>query len=150
MPRKLAGQWLLYTPTSRVTRQTTDVALSFDAGLDYRFTSNLMGYAKFVRGFKGAGFNTAPIRDAESAGLVFRPEYVNNDELGLKAKLSERIQVNGAAFYTDYRDKQELLDQGTRVGVANEPLTRGYGTEGDQIAWSRPRYYGVEVYLNFR
>jgi len=21
---------------------------------------------------------------------------------------------------------------------------------GDQIAWSRPRYYGIEVYLNFR
>jgi iron complex outermembrane recepter protein len=111
------------------TRRITDVALSYDLGMDYRFTSNLMGYAKFVRGFKGAGFNTAPILDGESGGLVFRPEYVNNYEIGVKAKPSERIQVNGAVFYTDYKDKQELLDQGTRVRVANAPLTRGYGVE---------------------
>ncbi|MBO0930414.1 TonB-dependent receptor [Fibrella aquatilis] len=111
------------------TRQTTNLALSYDVGLDYRFTSNLMGYAKFVRGFKGAGFNTTPIKDSESGGLVFRPEYVNNYEIGVKAKPTERVQINGAVFYTDYKDKQELLDQGTRVRVANAPLTRGYGAE---------------------
>ena len=119
---------------SPVLRQTTNVALSYDVGMDYRFTSNLMGYAKFVRGFKGAGFNTLVIKDNESGGLVFRPEYVNNYEIGLKAKPTERIQVNGAAFYTDYRDKQEVLDQGTRVRVANAPLTRGFGAEVEFLA----------------
>ncbi|MEZ0610315.1 TonB-dependent receptor [Fibrella sp. WM1] len=137
--------------TSPVTRETTDLALSFDVGLDYRFTSNLMGYAKFVRGFKGAGFNTAPIQDSENGGLVFRPEYVNNYEIGVKAKPSERIQVNGAAFYTDYKDKQELLDQGTRVGVANAPLTRGYGAEIEFSAMLKRFRLDVSAgYLNLK
>jgi iron complex outermembrane recepter protein len=133
------------------TRQTTNVALSYDMGLDYRFTSNLMGYAKFVRGFKGAGFNTTPIKDSESGGLVFRPEYVNNYEIGLKAKPTERIQVNGAVFYTDYKDKQELLDQGTRVRVANAPLTRGYGAEIEFSAMLKRFRVDVSAgYLNLR
>lgn len=136
---------------SPVTRQTTDVALSFDVGMDYRFTSNLMGYAKFIRGFKGAGFNTSPIKDSKSGGLVFRPEYVNNYEIGLKAKPTERIQVNGAAFYTDYRDKQELLDQGTQVRVANAPLTRGYGAEVEFSAMLRRFRIDVSAgYLNLK
>ncbi len=133
------------------TRQVTNVALSFDVGLDYRFTSNLMGYAKFVRGFKGAGFNTSPIKDSNSGGLVFRPEYVNNYEIGLKAKPSERIQVNGAVFYTDYKDKQELLDQGTQVRIANAPLTRGYGAEIEFLAMlSRFRIDVSAGYLNLK
>ncbi|CCH01590.1 TonB-dependent receptor [Fibrella aestuarina BUZ 2] len=136
---------------SPVTRQITDLALSYDVGMDYRFTSNLMGYAKFVRGFKGAGFNTAPIKDSESGGLVFRPEYVNNYELGLKAKPTERIQVNGAIFYTDYKDKQELLDQGTRVRVANAPLTRGYGAEVEFSAMLKRFRLDVSAgYLNLK
>ena len=136
---------------SPLLRQTTDVALSFDVGMDYRFTSNLMGYAKFVRGFKGAGFNTSPIKDSQSGGLVFRPEYVNNYEIGLKAKPTERIQVNGAAFYTDYRDKQEVLDQGTRVRVANAPLTRGYGAEVEFSAMLRRFRVDVAAgYLNLK
>lgn len=133
------------------TRQTTNVALSYDVGMDYRFTSNLMGYAKFVRGFKGAGFNTAPIKDSKSGGLVFRPEYVNNYEIGLKAKPTQRIQINGAAFYTDYRDKQELLDQGTQVRVANAPLTRGYGAEVEFSAMLRRFRIDVSAgYLNLK
>ncbi|MBO0939030.1 TonB-dependent receptor [Fibrella sp. HMF5335] len=137
--------------TNPETRQTSNVALSYDMGLDYRFTSNLMGYAKFVRGFKGAGFNTAPIKDSESGGLVFRPEYVNNYEIGLKAKPTERIQVNGAVFYTDYKDKQELLDQGTRVRVANAPLTRGYGAEVEFLAMLKRFRIDVSAgYLNLR
>jgi len=112
-----------------IERKANNTAVSYDLGLDYRFTPTLMAYSKFVKGFKGAGFNTSVTTDPEGGGLVFRPEYVTNYELGVKAKVSERIQINGAAFYINYKDKQELLDQGTRVRVANAPLTRGWGTE---------------------
>jgi iron complex outermembrane recepter protein len=115
-------------------RTAQNLAPSWDAGLNYQFTPFSMGYAKYVRGFKGAGFNTSVTVDPTGAGLVFRPEYVDSYEIGLKTKFNDRTRLNAAVFYTDYRDKQELLDQGTRVRVANAEKTRGWGAEVELAA----------------
>ncbi|MEZ0540444.1 TonB-dependent receptor [Fibrella arboris] len=112
-----------------VDRNADNNVLTYNIGLDYRFTPYMMGYASYVRGFKGAGFNTSVTTDPNGTGLVFKPEYVNSYELGLKLKPSERTRFNAAMFYTDYLNKQELLDQGTRVRVANAPKTQGWGAE---------------------
>ncbi len=112
-----------------LTRTAQNLAPSYDLGLNYQFTPFSMGYAKYVRGFKGAGFNTSVTVDPTGAGLVFRPEYVDSYEIGVKSKFNDRTRLNAAVFYTDYRDKQELLDQGTRVRVANASKTRGWGAE---------------------
>ncbi|MBO0950562.1 TonB-dependent receptor [Fibrella forsythiae] len=112
-----------------VERNADNNVLTYDLGLDYRFTPFMMGYAKYVRGFKGAGFNTSVTTDPDGTGLVFKPEFVNNYELGFKLKPSERTRFNTALFYTDYINKQELLDQGTRVRVANAAKTQGWGIE---------------------
>ncbi|MFN8356550.1 MAG: TonB-dependent receptor [Spirosomataceae bacterium] len=112
-------------------RKTTDQVFSFDIGTDFKFSPFAMAYLKFVKGFKGAGFNTSVTTDPNGANLVFKPEYVNSYELGLKTKLSERIRFNAAVFYTDYLNKQELLDQGARVTVVNANKTTGWGAEAE-------------------
>lgn len=134
-----------------VERKANNTVLSYDLGLDYRFTPYLMGYAKFARGFKGAGFNTSVTTDPEGTGLVFKPEFVNNYELGFKSKFSERTRFNTAVFYTDYINKQELLDQGTRVRVANAPKTRGWGIESEFSGMLKNFRVDVSAgYLHFR
>lgn len=110
-----------------------------------------MGYAKFVRGFKGAGFNTSVITDPTGGGLVFKPEYVNSYEVGIKSKFSDRVRLNAALFYTDYLNKQELLDQGTRVKVANANKTRGWGFETEFSGMIKKFRLDVSLgYLNFK
>ncbi|OIN60043.1 TonB-dependent receptor [Arsenicibacter rosenii] len=134
-----------------VRREANNTALSYDLGLDYRFSPYLMGYAKFARGFKGAGFNTSVTKDPEGTGLVFKPEFVNNYELGFKSRFSERTRFNAAVFYTDYFNKQELLDQGTRVRVANAPKTRGWGVETEFSGMLKNFRTDVSMgYLHFR
>ncbi|GAB3994477.1 TonB-dependent receptor [Spirosoma daeguense] len=134
-----------------VERVADNSVLSYDLGADYRFTPFVMGYARFVRGFKGAGFNTSVTTDPNGTGLVFKPEFVNNYELGFKSKFSERTRFNAALFYTDYRNKQELLDQGTRVTVANAPKTRGWGVETEFSGMLKNFRVDVSTgYLHFR
>lgn len=139
------------TEDNPVERTTRDNVLSFDVGLDYKVNPFTMGYAKFVRGFKGAGFNTSVITDSDGGGLVFKPEYVNSYELGIKSKFSDRVRLNAALFYTDYRNKQELLDQGTRVKVANANKTRGWGFETEFSGMLKKFRLDVSLgYLNFK
>ncbi len=134
-----------------VERNADNNVLSYDLGLDYRFTPFMMGYAKFVRGFKGAGFNTSVTTDPGGTGLVFKPEFVNNYELGFKSKFSDRTRFNAALFYTDYINKQELLDQGTRVRVANAPKTQGWGVETEFSGMLKNFRFDISTgYLHFR
>ncbi|MDZ7933884.1 MAG: TonB-dependent receptor [Emticicia sp.] len=108
---------------------TIDNVLSGDASLNYEFNPFAMAYLKYSRGFKGAGFNTSVSGDETGASLVFKPEYVNSYEFGFKSKFNERTRLNGAIFYVDYKNKQEILDQGYRIEVANAARTSGLGAE---------------------
>lgn len=108
---------------------TLDNVLSGEVSLNYEINPFSMVYLKFSRGFKGAGFNTSVSGDSTGATLVFKPEYVNSFELGFKSKFNERTRLNGAIFYVDYRNKQEILDQGYKIEVANAAKTNGLGAE---------------------
>ncbi len=79
--------------------------VSWRAGVDYKPTSDVLVYANASKGFKSGGY---PILSA-SVGSQLTPvvqESVLAYELGTKAKLSSNLQVNGAIFYDDYRNKQ--------------------------------------------
>ncbi len=112
-------------------KKTLDNALSGDISYNYEFNPFMMGYGKFSRGFKGAGFNTSVSGDETGAALVFKPEYVNSFELGLKKKFNDRTRLNAAVFYVDYTNKQEILDQGYRITVANAEKINGWGAEAE-------------------
>lgn len=67
-------------------------------------------YARWARGFKTGGVNilTAPaFYPRPSDGSIFGPETVDTYEIGFKkAFAGNRVQINAAAFYNDYRDLQ--------------------------------------------
>jgi iron complex outermembrane recepter protein len=60
-------------------------------------------YASATRGFKSGGFNIT----AREPGKAFGPEFAWSYEGGLKRTMAdERVRVNTAVFFNDYRDLQ--------------------------------------------
>nr|WP_320191192.1 TonB-dependent receptor [uncultured Desulfobacter sp.] len=85
--------------------------------LDYKWSSNLMTYISYAKGFKGGGFN---IYDSTFAGTVYKPEYSSNYEFGLKSSwLDNRIGINLAVFHIDWEDQQLYQS----VGPSNSIMT---------------------------
>ncbi|MXW19603.1 MAG: TonB-dependent receptor [Gammaproteobacteria bacterium] len=82
----------------------------------------LMAYASWSEGFKSGGFDTKVSRASE-AGQPIREETATNVELGIKSRwLGDRLQVNAAAFSTDFHDLQRITLLFDEVSAAFDGL----------------------------
>ncbi len=73
--------------------------------VSYHWTEDLMTYAKVSSGYQSGGFNA---RDATWADFQngFDEETIIAYELGLKSTWDNRVQLNGALWFSDYDDKR--------------------------------------------
>lgn len=102
-----------YEPTTIGTVPLIDVNLenswhdiTESASIEYAFSRQAMVYASFNRGFKAGAYNGSPIFDPSTVRAV-NPEHVNAFELGTKTQwFDDRLMINLAAFYNDYKDLQ--------------------------------------------
>ncbi|WP_156680767.1 TonB-dependent receptor [Sphingomonas profundi] len=81
---------------------------SFDPKLtiDYQLSRRILAYATASRGFKSGGFQYNST-NAALAAVVFNPERAWTYEAGLKSQfLDNKVQLNVAAFYYDYKNLQ--------------------------------------------
>ena len=107
-------------------------------GLDYNVSENVLLYGLISHGFKSGGFNGANSNTTRQLG-PYREEELTAYEIGSKATLlNKRMQLNAAAFYYDYRDKQEqdvaVTFVGNISGLTNVPESEVYGAELD-LQW---------------
>ncbi len=74
--------------------------------IDFNPTEEALIYATVSKGFKSGGFQgLAP--NGVAAALAFRPEVAWNYEIGTKTRwFDNRLQINLAGFYMDYKDLQ--------------------------------------------
>ena len=86
------------------------------ASVDYRFTENLMLYARVAKGFKSGGFNGRANSAAEST--AYSPENVWSYEAGLKGSLDNIARFSIAVFHNDYQDFQARVS-----GIEVDPVT---------------------------
>jgi iron complex outermembrane receptor protein len=99
-----------------VEESTTSKEWTPMVNLAYRWNDGLMTYISYSKGFKGGGF-TQRIFPPEASLPDFGPEFVKSYEGGFKFNgLDDRLQLNGAVFFTDYTDIQLLVADPTRVG----------------------------------
>ncbi|MGE3744532.1 MAG: TonB-dependent receptor [Sphingomonadaceae bacterium] len=113
--------------------------VSWRIGLDYKLNSDTLLYINASRGFKAGNF---PVLAGTSyvALDAATQERLTAYEGGIKATLLDRkLQVNAAAFYYDYRDKQERGRQidpifGALETLINVPKSRVIGVEADITA----------------
>ncbi len=88
------------------TGSRTEDNVSWKVGLDYKPQPGILLYANVGRGYKAGGF--PHISGTYYTPYLFvRQESVLAYEAGFKTTLLDRtLQLNGAAFYYDYSDKQ--------------------------------------------
>lgn len=80
--------------------------ISYRVGLDWQARPGLLVYANVQRGYKQGSFPTVSA-SVFSQYVPVTQESVQAYEAGIKASLLDRVlQLNGAAFYYDYKDKQ--------------------------------------------
>jgi len=74
--------------------------------VSYRWTEDLMTYFSYSEGFKAGGFTQRTFPPFAEIP-TFEPEFATVYEVGFKSTLLERrARLNGAFFYTDYKDLQ--------------------------------------------
>jgi iron complex outermembrane receptor protein len=112
-------------------------ALSGRAGLEYRWNDGIMTYFSVARGYKSGGINGRPVSDF--AFSAFEPEFLWTYELGVKSDwLDNRLRLNGAIFFTDYKDMQFQVIQG-------DPATGVPITVVDNAAQSEVRGFELDL-----
>jgi iron complex outermembrane receptor protein len=112
--------------------------VSWRTGLDYQMTPATLLYANVSKGYKSGGFPAInAIANSQLTGVT--QESVLEYETGIKAGLLDhRLQINAAAYYSDYSDQQlhgRILDPFGILGVLekllNVPKSRVIGGEFD-------------------
>jgi iron complex outermembrane receptor protein len=109
-------------------------SLSWRAGLDYRVHPGTLLYVNISKGYKAGGFSTLGASTTKQLAPVVQ-ESLLDYEAGFKIQLfDKRVQLNGAAFYYDYANKQvrtKLIDPifGVIDTLANVPKSSVKGAE---------------------
>jgi iron complex outermembrane receptor protein len=95
-------------------------------GIDWKPTRDMLLYASWSQGFKSGGFGASTV--ASTPTPRYDPEKLTSYEIGAKtAWLDNRLIVNAAAFYSEYRDIQLTVQGVDPVTNANLRTTRNAG-----------------------
>jgi iron complex outermembrane receptor protein len=81
------------------------------AALKWNLREGSMIYALYSRGYRAGGFN-GRVDSIDTATIPYNPETVDNYELGYRSEWADRrVIFNATAFYMNYKDKQEEIQQ---------------------------------------
>ena len=135
-------------PGPEYSDKREDEAVSGTFGFQYQFTSDVMGYLTYSRGFKAGGVNidntaagTRLNNPEEIPGAVpldptYKPEFIDGYELGMKTQYADgRGRTNFAIFYDEMKDLQVAQFLGTQFTIVNAPEATVYGAEIENL-WS--------------
>ena len=101
---------------------------------DHHFTTDLMGYLSYNRGFKSGLFQATVLGPDQKA---VNPEILDAYEGGLKADLfDKRLRLNSSLFFYNYKDLQvSILASGSGVtATQNAGSAQMYGLDLDATA----------------
>lgn len=120
------------TPSNKALRATP---LTGKIELDYKPSGNVLLYASASRGVKSGGFTAYNVPNTQLLPPA-RPEHLWAYEGGFKTNfLDDTLQLNGSAFYYDYRDQQ----------VQSIIWVPAYGAIGSLVNAKKSHIYGVEL-----
>jgi iron complex outermembrane recepter protein len=96
----------------------------------FKFSNDLMAYARFASGYRPGGPNVFTLNDP-SLPREFNADTTENYELGLKGTvLNGAVTVDGSVFHIDWKDIQlQLRDPNFNSYFANGGKARSQGVE---------------------
>ena len=104
-------------------------------GVQLHPSDDVMVYASWSQGYKTGGWTTRLTNPQGSVAPDFDEEEANTWELGVKSTLLDRrLQINAAAFTTDYDDLQLNIQIGTSPTIDNAGDARIRGMELEIVA----------------
>ncbi|OCC24486.1 TonB-dependent receptor [Croceicoccus estronivorus] len=105
--------------------------VNWAASVDYKFSNDILAYARVATGYKAGGFNP------RSVGGSFDPEKIISYEAGLKTELLDRhLRFNLTGFHSRYKDLQVSQFLAGTGGASSITVNAGKAT-----------YTGVEAEL---
>ncbi|HKJ72591.1 MAG TPA: TonB-dependent receptor [Alphaproteobacteria bacterium] len=122
---------LRYFPAGQDHQSFDDWSPKF--GIQYRPLDQMMWYATYSEGFKSGSWTTRlsnPVLPADRGILRFGPEHARSYEVGVKSEwLDNRLIVNAAGFYTNYKGIQLNFQLGVSPTFKNAGNAHIYGME---------------------
>ncbi len=126
------GQPLRYYVAGTQRKSFSD--FSPKIGLQYHPTEDAMLYASWSKGYKTGGWTTRLSNPLPTAP-DFNEEKATTWEVGVKSMLLDRrLQINAAAFLTDYKGIQLNFQQGVSPTIQNAGDARIKGFELEMVA----------------
>jgi iron complex outermembrane receptor protein len=119
-----------------------DTELTWKAGVEQRFSEDVLGYLTYSRGYRSGAFNGQAFFDPSEFNAV-DPETLDAIELGAKSTLADgRVQLNAALFFYIYKDQQLIdVDPATAAQtLVNIDRTEVLGFEIETIAQITDRW----------
>ncbi|HEY0746774.1 MAG TPA: TonB-dependent receptor [Steroidobacteraceae bacterium] len=114
-------------------------------GVQYHFNNDVMAYVSWSKGFKAGGWTTRLSAPDTAAAAEFKPEYTKTWELGLKSDwFDHHLEINAAAFFTDYDGIQLNIQQGISPVYTNAGNAKIKGGEVEMRS-----VLGNGFFLNF-
>jgi iron complex outermembrane recepter protein len=137
-----------------IAEDDSDTAFTWKATLQQDLAPDVMAYASVAKGYKGQAYDISTGFTQAKALLPTRAESSMAYEVGIKSRfLDNRVQLNIAAFWTDYKDFQAqsaILDPASGslvLGLNNVGKLRTKGVEWEFTAkpsdWFRFDFSGA-------
>jgi iron complex outermembrane receptor protein len=115
----------------------------------FRFSPNLMMYARLASGFRVGGFNVSTIGAALGVPIppTFAPDKTYNYDLGLKGEfLDHKLSIDASLYYIDWKDIQLSVFQiinGAGYGYVTN--AGGAKSEGVELSFSARPLTGLTI-----
>ncbi|MFN8628153.1 MAG: TonB-dependent receptor [Candidatus Binatia bacterium] len=115
----------------------------------YQWTDDLMTYFRVARGYKTGGYN-ARVFSITQFKAYYQPERLLQYELGFKSQwLDNRLRLNAAGYYSDYRDKQGGVFSASTAGAAGIVVNADAEIWGSEVEVVAIPMRGIEVAANY-
>jgi iron complex outermembrane receptor protein len=116
-----------FVPAPRIDESKTFTKPTWRLSFDHRFSTEVLGYVSYNRGFKSGGYNAGVPTDAP-----YNSEVLDAYETGLKTDLwDRRVRLNTAAYYYDYKNIQVGHFVQGNIGYYNGAAAKIYGMDAD-------------------
>ncbi len=101
---------------------------TWNVGLDYQMSDDVLLYGKVTRGYKAGAFNYAAPRQ-----LTSDPEFVTSYEVGIKTDFAigdMPVRLNANLYHLDYEDMQRAAGDNAPIGSFVPDGSGGFVCEG--------------------